>query len=239
MQQPGSWMGRPVASRAIAAMAMAFLALGASVAAAPTGAGKLPVRGRVTDEKGQGVPGQTVRLLKSRTFVKLGGMRSLDQSVEEKRAVTDSLGFFEFEFDVDASFPYYYLRFYDPKTFDAVQYRLPEDREITKRVRTGRPVEVSIGLKVQKDWPQVKALIDAYTPGSQVGQILRSLGLPRSRAPEGPGRELWRYDQAGKAYVVEGERVIETRTIPGGARQADDGPGTKDEPSPAVRVEEP
>lgn len=239
MQQPASGMGRPVASRAIAAMAMAFLALGGSFAAAPTGPGKLPVRGRVTDEKGQGVPGQAVRLLKSRTFVKLTGLRSLDQSVEEKRVVTDSLGFFEFEFPVDASFPYYYLRFYDPKTFDAVQYRLPEDREITKRVRTGRPVEVSIGLKLQPDWPQVKALIDAYTPGSQVGQILRSLGLPRSRQPEGPGRELWRYDQAGKAYVVEGGRVIETRTLPGGARQADDGPGTKDETSPAVRVEEP
>jgi len=234
-----SGMGRPVASRAIAAMAMAFLVLGGSFAAAPTGPGKLPVRGRVTDEKGQGVPGQAVRLLKSRTFVKLTGLRSLDQSVEEKRVVTDSLGFFEFEFPVDASFPYYYLRFYDPKTFDAVQYRLPEDREITKRVRTGRPVEVSIGLKLQPDWPQVKALIDAYTPGSQVGQILRSLGLPRSRQPEGPGRELWRYDQAGKAYVVEGGRVIETRTLPGGARQVDDGPGTKDETSPAVRVEEP
>lgn len=239
MQQPASGMGRPVASRAIAAMAMALLALGGSFADAPTGPGRLPVRGRVTDEKGQGVPGQTVRLLKSRTFVKLGGMRSLDQSVEEKRAVTDSLGFFEFEFPVDASFPYYYLRFYDPKTFDAVQYRMPEDREITKRVRSGRPVEVSIGLKLQPDWPQVKALIDAYTPGSQVGQILRSLGLPRSRQPEGPGRELWRYDQAGKAYVVEGGRVIETRTLPGGARQADDGPDTKDETSPAVRVEEP
>jgi hypothetical protein len=239
VQQPASGMGRPVASRAIAAMAMAFLALGGPFADTPTAPGRLPVRGRVTDEKGQGVPGQTVRLLKSRTFVKLGGMRSLDQSVEEKRAVTDTLGFFEFEFPIDASFPYYYLRFYDPKTFDAVQYRLPEDREITKRVRTGRPVEVSIGLKVQPDWPQVKALIDAYTPGSQVGQILRSLGLPRSRQPEGQGRELWRYDQAGKAYVVEGGRVIETRTLPGGARQADDGQGTKDETSPAVRVEEP
>lgn len=232
MQQPASGIVRVAA-------AMAFLAIGGAVSAATPGPAKLPVRGRVTDESGKGIPGQTVRLLKSRTFVKLGGMRSLDQSVEEKRTVTDSLGFFEFECPVDDSFPYYYLRFYDPKTFDAVQYRLPEDREITKRVRLGRPVEVSIGLRTQPDWPQVKALIDSYTPGSQVGQILRSLGLPKSRAPEGPGRELWRYDQAGKAYLVEGSRVIETRTIPGGERHAGDEPGKKDEPSPAVRVEEP
>src|SRR5262245_34425727 len=164
-------MVRPVASRAIAAMAMAFLALGVALAEAPAGPGKLPVRGRVTDEKGQGVPGQTVRLLKSRTFVKLGGLRSLDQSVEEKRAVTDSLGFFEVGVHVGARRAYYYLRLYDPKTFDAVQYRLPQDCEISKRVRAGGPVEVSIGLKVKADWPQVKTLIDSYTPGSQVGQI--------------------------------------------------------------------
>ena len=232
MQQPATEILRVAA-------VMAFLAIGGAAVAATPEPAKLPVRGRVTDESGQGVPGQTVRLLKSRTFVKLGGMRSLDQSVEEKRTVTDSLGFFEFECPVDASFPYYYLRFYDPKTFDTVQYRLPEDREITKRVRLGRPVEVSLGLRFQPDWPKVKALIDSYTPGSQVGQILRSLGLPKSRAAEGPGRELWSYDQAGKAYLVEGGRVIETRTLPGGPRHAEDEPGKKDEPSPAVRVEEP
>ena len=239
MQQPESGTSLSGASRAIAVAAMALLAIGGAVAAAAPDPAKLPVRGRVTDEDGKGVPGQTVRLLKSRTFVKLGGMRSLDQSVEEKRAVTDSLGFFEFECPVDPSFPYYYLRFYDPKTFDAVQYRLPEDREISKRVRLGRPVEVSVGLRTRPDWPQVKALIDSYTPGSQVGQILRSLGLPKSRAPEGPGRELWRYDQAGKAYLVEGGRVIETRTLTGGAHPAGDGSETNDEAAPAVRVDEP
>ena len=238
MGRPASGIGRRTAAHVVVAAAIGFVALGGTFAAAAPDPAKVPVRGRITGEHGEGVPGQTVRLLKSRTFVKLGGMRSLDQSVEEKRIVTDSLGFFEFECPVDATFPYYYLRFYDPKTFDSVQYRLPEDREITKRVRLGRPVEVSVGLKAQPDWPQVKALIDAYTPGSQVGQVLRSLGLPKSRAPEGPGRELWRYDQAGVAYLVEGGRVIETRTLPGGARNAEDAPG-KDEPSPAVRVEEP
>lgn len=238
MREPASGIDRPAVPQIAAAVGIGLLLLGGAAAAAAPEPAKVPVRGRITGANGEGIPGQTVRLLKSRTFVKLGGLRSLDQSVEEKRVVTDSLGFFEFECPVDASFPYYYLRFYDPKTFDAVQYRLPEDREITKRLRLGRPVEVSVGLRSQPDWPQVKALIDAYTPGSQVGQVLRSLGLPTSRTPEGPGREIWRYDQAGVAYVVEGGRVIETRTLPGGARNAEDAPG-KDEASPAVRVDEP
>jgi len=199
----------------------------------------ITVRGRITDEAGEGVPVQIVRLLKSRTIVKLGGLRSLDQSAEEKRATTDPLGFFEIECPSDPEFPYYYLRFYDPKGFDAVKYRLPDDREITKRVRAGRPVQVSVSLKFQPDWPKVKALIDQYSPGSQVGQVLRSLGLPSNRSPEGPGRELWTYGRAGVAYLVEGPKVIETRTLPGGAKNAADEPGKKDEPAPAVRVDGP
>ena len=85
---------------------------------------------------------------------------------------------------------------------------------------------------------KVKTLLDTYPPGSQVGQVLRSLGLPSSRAPEGSGRELWTYEKAGVAYLVEGPKVIETRTLPGGARSAAVPPG-KDEPEPAVRVDTP
>jgi len=219
-----------------ALLALLVLLPGSARAAQPEE--KVTVRGRIIDESGAGVPAQVVRLLKSRTIVRLGGLRSLDQSVEEKRATTDPLGFFELECPADPEFPYYYLRFYDPKGFDSVKYRLPEDREITKRVRQGRPVEVSVPLKLQPDWPKVKALIDAYSPGSQVGQVLRSLGLPTSRAPEGPGRELWIYDRAGVAYLVEGPKVIETRTLPGGPKSAE-GEARKDEPAPAVRVDGP
>jgi hypothetical protein len=199
---------------------------------------RVSLRGRVIDETGEGVAGQTVRVLKSRTYVKLGGLRSLDQSVEDAKSATDPLGFFEFEYRPDPAFPYYYLRFYDPKTFDAVKYRLPEDRDVSKRLRSGRPVEVTVSLRFQPDWPKVKSLLATYPPGSQVGQVLRSLGLPTSQAPEGPGRELWTYDKAGVAYVVEGTRIIETRTLPGGARSASDEP-EKDEPTPAVRVDGP
>lgn len=238
MKPLASRVRRAAAPKGVAAAAFGLLVLLGAVAASTTDGTRLAVRGRVTDEGGEGVPGQTVRLLKSRTFLKLGGLRSLDQSVEETRAVTDSLGFFEFEFPVDASFPYYYLRFYDPKTFDAVKYRLPDDREITKRVRRGRPVQASATFRHQPDWPEIKTLIDSYSPASQVGQVLRSLGLPSSRTPEGPGRELWSYQRAGVAYLIEGRRVIETRSLPGGARSAAD-ERSGDEPSPAVRVDEP
>lgn len=200
--------------------------------------GRVSIHGRVIDENGAGVAGQVVRLLKSRTYLKIGNLRSLDQSVEETRVTTDALGFFEIGARRDPAFPYTYLRFYDPKTFDAVQYRLPEDREISKRVRAGRSVQVSVPLQFQPDWPKVRTLLETYSPGSQVGQVLRSLGLPSSRAVEGPGRELWTYDKAGMAYVVEGPKVIETRTLPGGAKNAEGEPG-KDAPEPAVRVDTP
>jgi hypothetical protein len=195
------------------------------------------VRGRVIDEAGEGVAGQAVRLLKSRTYVKLGGLRSLDQSVEDAKVTTDSLGFFEFDYRLDPAFPYYFLRFYDPKTFDAVKYRLPEDRDVSKKMNSGRPVQVTASLRFQPDWPKVKALLETYSPASQVGQVLRSLGLPSAKAAEGPGRELWTYDKAGVSYVVEGARIIETRRLPGGPKSAAGEPG-KDEPIPAVRMDE-
>ena len=222
---------------AAAVLGIWFVVLPLTARAAEDGE-RLPIRGRIIDETGAGVPGQVARVLKSRTYLKVGGLRSLDQSVEDGRATTDGLGFFEIELRRDPQFPYVYLRFFDPKTFDAVQYVLPEDREITKRVRAGRPVEVSVSLRRQPDWPKVKALLATYPPGSQVGQVLRSLGLPSSRAPEGPGREVWTYDNAGKAYLVEGARVIETRSLPGGPKGAQAAPG-KDEPAPAVRVDTP
>jgi len=233
----GSKSSRRTGRVAAAALGVSLLVLGAPARAAEEG-DRLAVRGRFIDETGAGVPGQVARVLKSRTYLKVGGLRSLDQSVEDGRATSDGLGFFEIETRRDTQFPYVYLRFFDPKTFDSVQYRMPEDREITKRVRSGRAVEVSVSLEHQADWPKVKRLLDTYPPGSQVGQVLRSLGLPSSTAPEGPARELWTYEKARVAYVIEGSKVIETRSLPGGAKGAATGDG-KDETTPAVRVDTP
>ena len=196
------------------------------------------VRGRVSDEEGGVVPGHAVRLLKSRKILSLGSFSSRDQSVEQVRAETDGHGFFEFRFPVDPQFRYYYLRFYDPASFDAVKYRLPEDREISRKVRQGRDVQVSAVLKLHPGWPEVKATIDQYGSASQCGQVLRALGLPTRRIPQDEGRELWEYDPAGVSYLVESGRVLSTRRT--GAAQTpvlDD--GTKDRPVGAERVDEP
>jgi len=196
------------------------------------------VRGTVTDASGAPVPGHVVRLLKSRTIVDLGTRATRDQNVEEVRATTDEHGSFTLEFPVDPQFRYYYLRPYDPKIFDAVKYRLPDDRDISKSARNGRPVEANVVLELQPDWPKVKALIDQYGAGSACGQVLRALGLPSRRSPAGPDRELWEYDAAKVAYLVGGGKVLETHALSGGtgATPKAEGAGGRDEPEPATRV---
>lgn len=212
------------------------------VAVAPGGAsgGVISIRGSISDEAGAPIPGQTIRLLKSRSILKLSGLTTVDQNVEEVRAGTDPHGFFEFSVTPDPNFRYYYLRFYDPQGFDAVKYRLPDDREISRKVRQGRPVQESVVLRLQSDWPKVKALIDEYGPASHCGQILRALGLPTRRAPQGADRELWEFDAAGVAYLVEGQKVLETRRLAATAQppRQDDG-SSPDHPQPAARVDEP
>jgi hypothetical protein len=219
-----------------AAGAAAAALLAAATAAAAERA--VPLRGLVTDESGAPVAGLAVRVLKSRSVIELGGLRTRDQSQEETRTTTDAQGFFEILLAPDPRFPYTYLRFYDPRTFDAVKYALPEDRDISRRVRKGRPVQASVVLKFHRDWPRVQALLEQHGPGTQAGQVLRALGLPARRDPRDGGRELWVFDKAGVEYLVEGSRVLETRRVPraGAAAEADD--AGEDRPAPAVRVED-
>ncbi|MBI4168809.1 MAG: hypothetical protein HY510_02585 [Acidobacteria bacterium] len=223
-------------SAAVLAISIGVLILVSTTALPARSEKVVAVRGRVMDESGAAVPGHAVRLLKSRSVVQIGGLRSRDQHVEELRAATDEHGFFEFDFPADSQFPYYYLRFYDPKNYDAVKYRLPEDSDISRRVRRGRPVQVSVVLKFHPDWLQVKALIDRHGAGTHCGQILRSLGLPSSREARGAGREIWTFEKAGVSYLVEGSKVLEThrlrRSAPSGA-----GPDAAERPDPAARVE--
>jgi hypothetical protein len=227
----------------IGALGAAILAIG--VACLPTagragsahGTDAVVVHGSVSDDKGAPMSGHTVRLLKSRSILNLAGLTRSDQQVEEVRAATDEHGFFEIEFPADPQFRYYYLRFYDPHTFDAVKFALPADLEITRKVRARRPIQASVALKLNPDWPKVKALIDQYGAGSHCGQILRSLGLPSRRIAEGEGRELWEYDGVRTAYLVEGDKVLETRTLDPPAASAE--AATASPPEPAVRVEEP
>jgi hypothetical protein len=169
------------------------------------------VRGTVTDVSGAAVPGHVVRLLKTRRLRALNNPRSQSQEVEEARTKTDAEGRFTLEFKVDNEFPFWYVRFYDPKEFDAVKYRVPQDVEISRGISGSTGVEVGAVLQIQPDWPKVKALVDQYGPASRRGQIIRNLGLPSSQNPEGEEREIWVYDAVGVSYILQGDAVIETR----------------------------
>lgn len=185
---------------------------------------EIEVRGRVTDAAGAAVPGHSVRLLKARTIVNLGTFKKTDQNVEQLSSTTDAHGFFEFNFPIDKKFRYYYLRFYDPDDFDAIKYRLPADKDISSKARKGRAIQADVVLDLQPGWPEVEALVREYGAGTQRAQILRALGLPSRRVPQGPGRELWEYDAAGIAYLIEGGKVLETRRDFGAEESgADDG----------------
>jgi hypothetical protein len=230
----------------IAAAACAGLWLLAAGVAAAREERSVTVRGAVSDESGAPVPGHVVRVLKSRTILRLGSLERRDQDVEEVRATTDAHGLFEFTFPVDPQFRHYTLRFYDPRTFDAVKFRLPEDRDISRKVRRGRAVQATVVLRFAPDWTRVQALIEQHGAASHCGQILRALGVPDRVDPEAEGRELWSFDRAGVAYLVEGSRVLETRRLdprpgePPAAGEAGPSPGSgRDEATPATRVEEP
>ncbi|HET6278926.1 MAG TPA: carboxypeptidase-like regulatory domain-containing protein [Candidatus Polarisedimenticolia bacterium] len=211
-----------------AAITLLALCLGVAVAVVPHGLQaqemeSIQVRGRVTDATGAAVPGHSVRLLKSRTIVNLGTFKKRDQNVEELSSTTDAHGFFEFKFPLDKKFRHYYLRFYDPDDFDLIKYRLPADKDISSKARKARAVQADVILELQPGWPEVEALIRQYGPGTQRAQILRALGLPSRRVPQSPGREVWEYDAAGIAYLIEGEKVVETRRDHGARRSGVDG----------------
>jgi hypothetical protein len=173
--------------------------------------GEVVVRGQITDDAGEPVAAHAVRLLKSRTILTLSNLKKRSQNLEETRGVTDSHGFYEFTFPRDSEFRYFYLRFYDPKAFDAVKYRLPEDADISRRARKGRPVHANVVLRFDPDWSEVKTRIERYGAASDRGRILRALGLPSQQVEEAQGLELWAYDAVGVSYLIRGETVVETR----------------------------
>lgn len=224
-------------SVALAAGLLAAAALQGREARAARPETIVTVRGVVTDASGAAVAGHTVRLIKTRTIHKLKAPRSQDQGVEEKRAMTDGEGRFELEFALDPSFPAYFVRFFDPALFDAVKYLVPSDLEITRQSEKGGVVEAHAVLRFQPDWPQVKTLIAEYGAASPRGQILRSLGLPKRKEDLGEGRELWIFEAAGVSYVIEGEKVVETRKTGSGGPSESAAPGASPaQPDPEEHV---
>jgi hypothetical protein len=214
----------------------AGLALVALLAYAPVGRAASPdpavvVKGTLTEASGAPAAFQTVRLLKTRKIRSVSDPRAREQEVEEARTRTDASGGFRFEIPADPSFPYWFVRFYDPKEFDTVKYQVPPDHDVSRAVHDGYGIEVTAVLQLHPDWPRVKALVDQYGPASHRGQILRSLGLPTRQEPQAEGRELWVFSGSGVSYLLEGDNVIETkRTSPD---------PTSGAPQPAAKTDKP
>jgi hypothetical protein len=171
----------------------------------------LSIRGAVTDTSGAAVPAIAVRVLKTRKVRVLGAAPDADQAVEEARARTDAEGRYSIDLPIDHAFPFWFVRFYDPANFDGVKYRLPQDIDISRKVRAGATIEANAVLQFHPDWARVRALVEQYGAASRRGQILRSLGLPTKRVPGDGGSETWEYPATGVAYVLDGDVVVETR----------------------------
>ena len=201
--------------------------------AAPAAAG-MTIRGRVTDADGAPVPADTVRLLKTRRVKVLGASPDADQAIEEARTRTDADGQYTLDAAIDNAFPFWFVRFYDPATFDGVKYSLPADRDVSRQVRAGALIDAGVVLKFHPDWPQVRALVEEYGAASRRGQILRSLGLPSRRTAGDEGMETWEFARAGVTYVLDGDTVVETRRAQPPHGQA---PPKKADPVPAEKAE--
>jgi len=201
------------------------VALLVAMAASAVAAERLvDVRGRLTGPDGRGAEGQTVRLIKTRRQVSLGRFESGGQIAEAARVATDADGFYQISVPRDRSFDAYYLRFYDPNSFDTVQFRIPADREITHDVKHAGTLRVDLAMEWNPSWPETLRRIAAEGADTPKGKILRTLGVPEREGlgtgPDGP-REEWWYHSRGAVYFFRDGR-------PAGSRRFE--PVTEDSP---------
>src|SRR5262249_17253109 len=127
--------GESAGGRGIAATLAILILLSAVPAGAAPAPPEVVVRGTVRDQAGAPLADYPVRLIKTKTTLNLLHFRTATQLAEAARAQTDGEGRYEIKIAPDPQFDYFSLRFYDPKTFDPVRYRVPADVDITKRVR--------------------------------------------------------------------------------------------------------
>jgi hypothetical protein len=171
------------------------------------------IHGTVTDQEGKPLADYPVRLLKTKTILNLLHFSTGSQQQEEARIQTDASGNFELKIVPDPKYDYFYLRFYDAKTFDPVRYAVPGDRDITRLVKTRGEVRIDQVIQDNPDWSRVQGMLTEFGESSNRGRILRSLGLPERRetVPGSPGRENWWYYAKGICYQLQGDEVLKTR----------------------------
>jgi len=186
--------------------------LGGAEATAAVGA-EVVIRGTVKDQGGSPLAEYPIRFIKTKTILNLLHFSTDSQQQEEVRTRTDASGNFELKLVPDPKFDYFYLRFYDPGSFDPVRYSVPGDLDITRRLKTGTEVVVDRVIQDHPEWPIVDAMIREFGGGSNRGRILRSLGLPERREtfPDVAGRENWWYYAKGICYQLNSDAVLKIR----------------------------
>lgn len=208
----------------VGALGMVVALWASPAGAAPEPRAEVTIRGTVRDEAGNPLADYPVRLIKTKTILNLLHFSTSSQQMEETRIQTDAEGRFELTRVPDPKYDYFYLRFYDPKTFDPVHYRVPADLDITRRFKQGPEVIVEGVVQIHPDWARVQELISHYGTDSNRGRILRALGLPERREtfPQDGGRENWWYYAKGLCYQLRDDTVLHLRRYdpvlpPGGA----------------------
>ncbi|MCI0407590.1 MAG: carboxypeptidase-like regulatory domain-containing protein [Acidobacteria bacterium] len=195
----------------------AVLALGpqASAQDAEGGPGLIVIRGTIRDQSGAPLADYPVRLIKTKTTLRLLHFSTGSRQEEYGRTQTDPQGRFELKVARDPQFDYFYLRFYDPKTFDPVRYSVPADVDITKTLKTKPELEVDSVILNHPDWSKVESLLSEFGAQSNRGKILRSLGLPERRQTfaDSPGKESWWYYAKGLCYQLQGDQVLKIRNF--------------------------
>ena len=208
-------MGARGARRRWSSAAVILCALGllpGAAGAAVPGA-EVVIRGTVRDQAGSPVADYPVRLIKTKTILNLLHFSTGSQQQEEARTLTDASGGFELKIVPDRKYDYFYLRFYDPKSFDPVRYSVPGDVDVTRRIKTEAAVVVDGVIRDHPDWPMVVGMIREFGGESNRGRILRSLGLPERREtlPGAMGRENWWYYAKGICYQLQSDAVLKVR----------------------------
>lgn len=186
-----------------AAPALLLLACGQAAAAV----GPVSVSGRVTDATGRGVANLAIRVLQSRRDFKISDWQFEDHLLKQDLARTDADGFYEATFEPHPDYRGFWLRFYDPREFDAVRYAVPDDRDITARVRGRRAVVEAVVLADHPGWATVEALMREFGEGSPRAALVRQIGPPDRRDEEGGVERFW-YDRRGRVYRFRGGEFL-------------------------------
>jgi len=177
--------------------ALALLIAAPAAAAVPQ---RVAAQGRVVDAAGVGVSDIPIRLLQTRRDFQVLEWRFDDEvQMGSPLGRTDANGFFDLTLDPDPEYRFFWLRFYDPSSFDAVRYQLPADRNVTEQMRRGRPVVAMVTLEDHPDWGRLKPWIDALGFDSPRGRLVRRLGFPDLHDKSG-GVESFGYARHRRIY---------------------------------------